>query len=295
MVSIMVMVFFLFSAARTQAIGIGPGKIIIENILPDSEAGAEFFISRADPKTDDIMDVQVIGETASAIALEEKNPFILPVGMSQVPFRVRVRTNGLVPGQYEAVVRLTPQHPVDVSGVAGSEIIIAVQGVIQFSVTDQKISSFQLNNFIIEQSDVREGQNFQMKYHIVNTGNVPTRPTKLVINVYDRFNNSVLYSNTYNAEELPLIQPFTENFLPLTTKFQPKNDYYTVEILAYDGEKIVFQDTHPLQILRSEDAGKAETGGEKSLARFLMFAALAIIVAILGIIFWKLFRPKHEN
>ncbi len=126
---------FYPSVAHAGAIALSPSQIYL-TIVPGEKVTGEFYVQRAFPGEDELMDVSVRGEDVSMVSLDGGEELLLPVGEPAVSYPFSIETSGLEIGNsYQWSISFIKQDT-EVAGV-GSEVYLGVSGAIQLNVVDE--------------------------------------------------------------------------------------------------------------------------------------------------------------
>jgi hypothetical protein len=232
---IFILAFFVLSVPYTHAgFGVTPPYVTNVSLTRNSVYEQTIFLVRSDPTTSlkatISVDVPGVNEWFS---IKEGSEFLLPQGEQKVPMTVVVT----VPDdadfkQYKGNIRIKTGAPDDkVSGGAVS-ISLGAQLDVDLVVIDKKIKDFKVRKIGI--TDLNEGHKVGWLYFpgkirfemlIENIGNVPSAPTDVVFNIYDRTGN-VLLEETHHKGDIDTVNPFVTDtvFAEIPTKL-PSGSY----------------------------------------------------------------------
>jgi hypothetical protein len=173
------------------------------------------------------------------IVIDRGTEFLLPKGEKQVPIQVTIRVPQSAPyEQYKGNIRIRTLSPDPASGVS---IALGAQIDVDIRVVDE-IRDFEVKR--VQISEVEEPRRFWwLEYPgkitftmgIENTGNAPTAPSKVQLDIYDKRGNVVL-EQTYNTNTVEEVLPFETRdvtaFLP--TRLPPSAYLVRYSIYQYD-------------------------------------------------------------
>lgn len=195
--------------------GITPPYVRNDKLTQGSTYTQEIILVRGDPMEDLKAEITLNVPTIEDwITIDRGNEFLLPKGEKQVPIRITVR----VPQdanyeRHQGSIRIRTLSPDPASGVS---IALGAQIDVDLRVVDE-IRDYEVKR--VRLSEAEEPTRFWwLEYPgkitftlgIENTGNAPTAPSKVQLDIYDKRGNVVL-ETTYNTNTL-------ENVLPFETK-----------------------------------------------------------------------------
>lgn len=220
------------------AFGISPPFVLNDHLSPGSHFEQKIVLSRDKPEQN--LRVELIidaPEIDGWITIDKGLSFVLPKGQQQVSMQVLVD----VPedaefGSYKGkiAVRTIPEKSEEgmVTIALGGEIRI------ELTVTEKKISEFKVLTCDIPDSE--EGEPIKLLMKIDNTGNIATAPSRIHLDVYDRYHRELLESG--DDADLDLIEPLKTK--EIYAQFPTK-----LGISSYWGEIKIFKDE---EIVRGE-------------------------------------------
>ncbi len=205
--------FFAVNVASVHAgFGITPPYVRNDRLTQGSTYTQEITLVRGDPIEDLKAEVtlQVPG-IDQWITIDRGNEFLLPKGEKQVMMKVTIR----VPAdaayeRYQGSIRIRTMSPDPASGVS---IALGAQIDVDIRVVDE-IRDFEVKR--VNLSEAEEPTRFWwLEYPgkitftmgIENTGNAPTSPSRVQLDLYDKRGNVVLES-TYNTNTIDEVLPF---------------------------------------------------------------------------------------
>ncbi len=231
----------LFGAHTALAgFGITPPYVRNDKLTLGSTYTQEIVLVRGDPVEDLKAEVTVnVPGIDSWITVDRGNEFLLPKGEKQVPIRVTVR----VPQeteykQYKGNIRIRTLSPDPTSGVS---IALGAQLDVDLRVVDQ-IRDFEVKRVAV--SEVEEPRRIAwlefpgkitFTMGIANTGNAPTAPSRVKLELYDK-RGSVVLETTQNTNTIEPVLPFEtrEVVAYLPTRLPPGAYLVRYTIYQYD-------------------------------------------------------------
>lgn len=229
----------------SHAFGVSPGAIEVDNLKPTSTAQVTTNISRANPSTNDEVQISVEGSGATAIILPEL-PLHLPQGEVSVPFTFTIQPKDLSPGTYTAQLTYIYKAASD-EIETNIAILPGIETKVQFTVTNEEIIAIAINSLEI----IGDSPNPTITYSVVNTGNVPAGATRLDINYVD-VTTKQQYSEARSGDQLGVATPFSTQIvtLPLNTTLPP--GLYQATFSFYIGDDPLYT-TAPIHLQIPDD------------------------------------------
>jgi len=192
--------------------GITPPYVRNDKLTQGSAYTQEIILVRGDPLEDLKAEVTVnVPGIEDWISIDKGKEFLLPKGEKQVPMLVTVRVpQDAAYEHYTGNIRIRTLSPNPASGVS---IALGAQIDVDLRVVDE-IRDFEVKR--VKVSEVEEPQRFWwLEYPgkitftmgIENTGNAPTAPSRVQLDIYDKRGNVVL-ETTYNTNRIEDVLPF---------------------------------------------------------------------------------------
>ena len=222
--------------------GITPPYVRNDRLTAGSVFTQEILLVRGDPVEDLKAEITVNVPGADQwISIDKGSEFLLPAGSQQVPIQVTVR----VPAnaeykQYKGSIRIRTMAPNPASGVS---IALGAQLDVDLRVVDE-IRDFDVKR--VQISEVEEARRvlwlefpgrISFTMGIENTGNAPTAPSRVQLDIYDKRGNVVLES-TQNTNSIEQVRPFETRDVTayLPTRLPPGAYLVKYSIYLYDNE-----------------------------------------------------------
>ena len=222
------------------AIGISPALVEVGDIQPNTEVEQQVFISRGDASESESARVTITGSSAQYIHLVA-DQVELPAGEQKVAVPFVIKPGSLADGTYLATITVYPRPKEGFleEGQTGSFITAGAQAEIQFTVTNEEIESYTIQEVAMKDSE--ENQVVGFSYLMVNTGNVDTRPVKIDFSATDETDSTNTYSETISGQELPLVPAFQEKRIDVATQASLSTGIYKTNLTFYNNnDDIVF-------------------------------------------------------
>jgi hypothetical protein len=167
-------------------------------------------------------------------------------------------------------------------------IVTGGQIRIELTVSEEKFSDFKVRTFGIP--TLEESQPVKVSINIENTGNAATAPSKVHLDVYDKYHGELLW--TGDDTSLDLIESFTTKTIFAEFPIELGVDYYWGEVEIFKGEEIVTTgkiyfgvvEKGTLTVTTEEDGNRPQN----QLSNFpsLYIGAGIIFLLSLGLLIW---------
>jgi hypothetical protein len=288
--------FQLFSSkAFAVSVGVSPSELRNDLFLPGTHYEQEFIVSRGFPTEDAkaIIDLDA-PDVKDWIRFDPGTEFPLPKGEQRVAFKVIVD----VPEDAE-LKNYTGSFRVKLGGLAPQGEVTVVPAVrINMNVTvgNEEKELWEVRQVTID--PFAEDQPLKIRIKINNKGNIPAKPTKVVIEVTDLSGNYIATLELYDFDEVPA---FTMQDIEGLLKGHglKKGDYFaTVRVYNGDNEvyndKVFFTVNGPSGVL-----GKAKAWlSQQSLGKIMVVCGggvLAVLILVPLIGFAKKRKKKEDK
>jgi len=217
------------------AFGVSPPFVLNDYLSPGSHFEQKIVLSRDKPEQDLRVEITIDApEIGGWITIDKGLSFVLPKGQQQVSMQVLVD----VPedakfGSYKGkiAVRTIPEKSEEgmVTIALGGEIRI------ELTVTEKKVAEFRVLTCDIP--DIEEGGSINLLMKIENTGNIAIAPSRVHLDVYDKYHRELLESG--DDIDLSSIGPFKtkEIYAQFPTKLGINS--YWGEIKIFNDEEII--------------------------------------------------------
>jgi hypothetical protein len=217
--------------------GITPPYVRNDRLTQGSEYTQEIILVRGDPVEDLKAEITLnVPGIEAWITIDRGTTFLLPAGEKQVPIQVTVRVPQNAPYEhYEGTIRIRTMSPDPASGVS---IALGAQIDVDLRVVDE-IRDFEVKR--VQLSETEEPRRFwwleypgkiTFSMGIENTGNAPTAPSKVQLDMYDRRGNVVLES-TVNTNDIEEVRPFETRDVVATLPTRLPPGAYLVKYSIY--------------------------------------------------------------
>jgi len=236
-----------------------------------------FVLSRSDPKENLYFTVTAEGATKDWTILNEGTKFTMPAGEKRFPITVAINIpKDVANGEYKGGIRLVSSP--NPNGVGGNGASTALAVLIQTDFTiigdqvlEYDISSVGINNF-------EEGSPLDISMTIINSGNVNARPSKVSVEIYDKFNKELLES--HNIIEMGSVAPFTTGDIIISIPVKLERDQYWARVSAYKNENLLKEEKLTFEIV---EVGSLQKKGELKEILYTKKADIGETVKITGV------------
>lgn len=234
--------------------GVSPARITLTNILNDTEIIRTFFLSR-DPATDPlVIHAAITGPAAHAV--RAPSDIVIPQGASTAPYTFTISPRGFAMNtEHRLQFFFSPDIPRNDN--TASALVPRIDGELVFTVTSSLQKSFTITQALLKTSDKEEVKSLRgFSFHIVNTGNVPVRPTAIVISMTKHTpSTDVSITHTIGESDIPFVDPFSEKDIVIPFTPRLPSGQYDVTIAFSNKDTVVFEEKNiPLQIQRPQNS-----------------------------------------
>jgi len=264
LVTLLLVVFTgsVFLPATTFAIGVSPGTLNLDDVLPGSRVPVRTTVTRFSAEEDEVISLTPTGELKDHIELPEGTVFTMKKGVHQLGITIYFNAGDLATGEYTSHVRIAqtkpsnntdntqklakrvrrtvdsaPVEPVQTGipvGSAGSTNLSAAQLDINVHITNNVVSKWRVES--VEIRDLEEDTPLVFTYNLENQGNSTIKPHKIKLSVTVKGDPDFLYQQEYTQEQLEFTKAFERGQYNLLTDLSPKKGLYYGLITFYDDE-----------------------------------------------------------
>jgi hypothetical protein len=234
--------FILDTSVAHAGFGITPPYVRNDKLTQGSSFTQEIILVRGDPVDDLKAEITLnVPGIEDWITIDRGTEFLLPAGSKQVPMRVTITVpQNAAYERYQGTIRIRTLSPDPASGVS---IALGAQIDVDLRVVDE-IRDFEVKRVQISETEeprrlwwLEFPGKIQFSMGIENTGNAPTSPSRVQLDIYDRRGNVVL-ETSYNTNEIEEVLAFetrdTIAFLP--TKLPPGAYLVKYSIFRFEDE-----------------------------------------------------------
>jgi len=295
---IIVFLTLLFAQVCQAGLGISPSLWIEEHVLPGSSIEKTFTLSRAEPKEDLYFSVQIEGEIKDWIQIDKGLEFVMPKGKQQFPIKVKINIpENAEYREYQSEIRLISQPPkIKESGGIGIALSALIQ--IRITVSEKEVLNYEVLQITIPKQTVNEVLNLNLK--IWNKGNVPAKPTKVIIDFWDKYKQNKLASKEINITELSNIEavaPFSEGEMNVSFPLQLQPEQYWANVRIYQGKTLLKSNDIFFELISSVGSAveNMTQGGEVAADKISPFFNFFLLLLGLIVIFFLFFSWKKTK
>ncbi|KPJ55184.1 hypothetical protein AMJ47_01570 [Parcubacteria bacterium DG_72] len=249
-------IFLLTANIINAGLGISPSRIIIEHLLRDSHYEKTFVLSRSEPKEDLNFRVLVEDSIKDWITIDQGTEFTMPAGQQRFPITIIVEPPPDTPnGSYGGNIRLI-SAPRAQEELGGSSAVTSLAAVIQsnFTVTGEQVLEYSI--LAINIKLVEEESPIGITLTINNTGNVKARPTKVHVDIYDKFKE--IFLESYDITEMGFVDAFRKDDIIIEIPNKLSAEQYWAVVSVYRDNILLEEESVVFEIV---EAGSLEKQG----------------------------------
>lgn len=261
----LVVVFFVHSyQASAAGLGLSPVTLGLSGILPNTEVVKIFYLSRSNTSSAERAYVTFSGPAKDNFSGAEYVD--MPVGQAITPYPITIKPGNASEGTYTATI-LFSKKPLSAAnedrstkkvGGATVRVEVGAQAKVSFDVTNNASEEYTVSD--VKMDDVEEQQPIGFSFVVHNTGNTDVRPTKIMFAVEDASDPTSSYKETFTAEQVQAVQPFSNAPVTVLTKAELPVGTYQATVSFYDAKGMIFtDDSTRFQVL---PAGSTAQSGE---------------------------------
>jgi len=230
------------------AFGVSPPFVLNDHLLPGSHFEQKIVLSRDEPEQDLTVELTIdVPEIGDWITIDKGLSFVLPKGQQQVPMQVLVDVpEDAKLGSYKGkiAVRTIPEKAEE------GMVTIALGGEIRVELTVAKEEVAEFKVLTCDIPDFEEGEPIKLLMKIENTGNIAIAPSRVHLDVYDKYHRELLESG--DDTSLDLIKPFKTKEIYARFPTNLGVNSYWGEIKIFKEEKIIREEKIYFSIIEKE-------------------------------------------
>ena len=242
---------FLMSAGTALAgLGISPAQMTVPNLSKGSHIEKTFTLNRSDPKEDLYFKVTMEGKTKDWTTLDKGLEFTMPAGAQTFPIIVAANIpQDTADGDYSGGIRLASSSK-SPDNINGTGVSTALSAFIQtnFKVTSGQVLSYEVSS--IEIKNIKQGTPLDTIVIVINTGNIEAKPTKVKVEIYDKYNLKLLES--HEVTKMESVKPFTTGNIAVSVPTKLGIDQYWARISVYKDETVIKNQSLVFEIVKNE-------------------------------------------
>jgi len=272
------------------AFGVSPPFVLNDHLLKGSHFEQKIVLSRDKPEQDLRVELTIDApEIGGWITIDKGLSFVLPKGQQQVPMQVLVDVpEDAELGNYKGkiAVRTIPEKAEEgmVTIALGGEIRV------ELTVTEEKVAEFRVLTCDIP--DFEEGEPIKLLMKIENTGNVAVAPSRVHLDVYDKYHRELLESG--DDTNLGLIGPFKTKEIYAQFPTNLGVNSYWGEIKIFKDEEIIREEKIYFSIIEKKalpiSTEKIGSWFQNLSSRcpllYLYIGAGVILLILVGLLIW---------
>ncbi len=305
--ALLAVIFVWYGVAPSVYAGFGitPPYVRNDKLTQGSTYTQEIILVRGDPVEDLKAEITVnVPGIDDWIVIDKGTEFLLPKGEKQVPMKVTIRVpQSAAYERHQGSIRIRTLSPDPASGVS---IALGAQIDVDVRVVDE-IRDFDVKR--VQISETEEPRRFWwLEYPgkitftmgIENTGNAPTAPSKVELNIYDKRGNVVL-EQTFNTNTVEEVLPFETRDVAayLPTRLPPSA--YLVKYSIYRFEDEVKRSGEltlsvlPQGTLTGYSGYGIDGLSMKDKLSIIIPIALLLVIILVTIVVIRIRRPKRAR
>ena len=272
--------------------GVSPSKIVNDKVAIGSEFVQEINISRSNPDEDQ----EITASFDSPDEIKgwfscEPEKLVMKAGEQEAKLKIKIKIPANAEKkEYKGYVRVAAKPVKSNINIKGTGVSVALGGRVDvdLKLTDKEIRNYEIKT--IEVPNIGSGKPIKVIVKLQNNGNVYAGPTKVKLDVFDKFRSEKMLAQERKIENQ--IAPFSFGEVSAEFKHELLDGSYWADVKLYDGEKMVKEDKMPFEIgfvgekkdLKSKtlnfvnkNQGAVKIGG---LLLLLVLAGIAIYIII---------------
>ncbi len=274
----------LFSGrALAMSLGISPSDWTEPNGLQGQTIEKTFTLSRDDTSQDLYFTSQMSGDITNWITIENGNSFTMPAGTQQFPVKISLNIpKSAEKKEYKEQIELDSSTKTAQTGQVG--LLLGSLIRIDLTVTDKPFLSYTVEQITVPQQESGDYVNVILK--IGNDGNVEAKPTKVTVDIFDKFNTTKL--NSFNITDFSKIKgvgSFSRGDINLYIPIKLSPDEYWANVTVYQDDKVLATNDSSFDIVKAGTLKKQSAiGGIFTNNNLLIIGGIVLLVIIIGVI-----------
>ncbi len=232
----------------TQAIGLSPGEVLVEDLAPGLEVERAFIVSSGAQRTEPLgLNIQIFGDAAQYITLKQGAYMEMAVGIKQLEIPFIIHSGNLPAGKYNAkmlvVETSAPKSDLDFGDdevlKMGSRTLSGAQADINFTVTNEAVEKFYIQSVFAY--DTEDNSTVKFNFDFINDGNVDTRPEKLDIKITDILDESSFFEASFLASDFDFTKAKTSfEYIVHTDILLDTGNYFMIAHFYDNNDEVIF-------------------------------------------------------
>jgi len=298
------LLFFIFLTALMcsagsvfAGLGISPSDWVEKNGLVGQQIEKTFTLSRSDTAEDLYFTSKITGDLTDWIKIKNGDSFVIKQGQQQFPVNIilSIPQNAEKKG-YKGEIRLNSGSKTEQTGQVG--VLLSALIRIDLTVSDEPFLSYDVLQ--IEVPKQEEGEFVNVILKIWNKGNIEAKPTKLIIDILDKFNTTKIDSQIItDFSAITGVSSFSEGQIEVPIPIQLQPEQYWASISVYQDEKILKSDVVTFDIVEAGSlkpinaVGEALKNNTYLLIAGIVLSVILIFVIIIFVV--RLFKKRKKD
>ncbi len=293
-----VFLLILLTARSVGAgLGISPSRLTADHLLRGSVYEKTFTLSSSEPK--ETLDFKVVteGRIKDWLFTDKGVEFTWPVGKQKFPVTVIVEAPVDTPnGSYQGTIRfISSPKPSEQTGGSGTVVALAAAIQVDLTISGKQVLEYALDAINIE--SIEQGFFPKIRILVNNTGNVRAKPSKVQVEIYDKFKEALLASQ--DITEMGFVAPFKRDEIIIELSIDLSIGQYWAVVSVYRDDLLLKEDSLVFEVLEpgslQKQAKESEFNAEKAVAAIgmlnipviVIIGLLILIIIILAVVLFK--------
>lgn len=267
---LIIFLIIIFKANLVQAgLGISPSKWTEEHALPGSQIQKTFILSRSNPEQDLYFDLELQGEEIKNwLIINNQEELIALKGQTRTPINLALNIpKNTKTGDYPGFLRIKSISQDN----QGTAVLLSALIQLNIAVTDEAILDYEI-------LEIYKKNNKKIELNILNKGNVPAKPTKLQITIFDKLKQSQIKS--YAIQDLRDIEPvnaFSQDKIIINLNHNLQAGLYWLKADVY----------HNAELKKSDDIFLEIKKTDFYLIAFIVIIIIIFILVLKILLLWR--------
>jgi len=301
---ILVAILFLLVLNPIYALtlGISPPRVFAENLLRGSHFEKTVELSKSDIGEELKVTVQVEGQINSWVSTNRGTEFTFPKDANTLPITIIIDVpKDANNGEYEATVNIRVM-PIESSGQVS--VGLGVPVLVKTTVTGEQLLDYTISSIKIPSTE--EDDPINIFITIDNKGNVKAQPTKVHVDIMDKFKRGIVYSKDF--KKLKSIEPFKRDQILIKMRHKLPSEQYWAIVKVYNSNTLVKEDEVIFDILKDgnllgkslveltalqgEESPQKEISTEKSSVNLQFIGIAVTLISIIVVLYYGKRRSR---
>jgi len=287
------LLFAFFATPVLADLGLSPSDWAEPSAMPGQEIKKVFFLSRSDASEDLNFTTKINGEIANWLTIENGSTFKIPKGEQQYPVSITLKVpKDAAVKQYKGEIRLSSSS----GAPQGGQIGVVLGALIRIDLTVSNKPFINYNIFQIEAPVQESGENVEIVLNINNEGNVEAKPTKVEINIFNKFYSAKLTSQTIeDFSKIKGVPAFSQGKISLNIPFHLEPEQYWADIVVYQDDKVLKTDHLTFEVVKAGTLKKNILVGLQGVSSWILWAGVALLVVVIIVIVIVIVAKKRKG